>query len=711
MHGSRDHIVKFLVALALVLALPAGAQAADIQVNTTADTVVADDGLCSLREAVTAANADNAGTSGCVPTGAPLGADRIGLPAGTYTLNNAAGDLDVIGDTTFEGDNYALTTIDANNTDRAIDVPNTGPLAVAIDLAVRRLTIRNGNAIGATADGGAIRMEDTNGTVSIVDARIEDSDAGRDGGALSFKGADTSFGKIAEIIDSDLRDNTAAGKGGAVFFSMVFTSTSTANGLVVEKSAMTNNDAGSSGGAVHTASKALVTATNTTFSGNSATGGGGAFAVGGDQAKLDLRFSTVAVNSATTGAGGIQVEHDLLERVLLAASIIAVNTPVNCAKAAPATGAFSSIGQGYNIESANTCDLDPTATDLVNTNPLLSALADNGGTTLTHHFPSTSPAHNRFACGLVTGAPTVDQRGFTRPIPIGGLCDVGAVERWSDPDFDGVPDTSDNCPDVVNAGQENLDGDNLGDACDLDRDGDNVNDAGDNCADVANSNQADVDDDDLGDACDPDDDGDGLADGADNCPGVANPGQANIDGDALGDACDPTDNRPVTPPPPPPPPPAVTPPPPPPPPPPAAPATPDLAPALSSLTASPARFRPARSGSSIAAARASRGTTVRFRLSEPARVTFRLQRRGAGRRVGTSCRKLTASNRTRPRCDLTLTGSFAFAGKAGANRLRFSGRLRRVALTPARYWLRATPRDVSGKTGSTTRVAITVLRG
>jgi len=136
----------------------------------------------------------------------------------------------------------------------------------------------------------------------------------------------------------------------------------------------------------------------------------------------------------------------------------------------------------------------------------------------------------------------------------------------------------------------------------------------------------------------------------------------------------------------------------------------NLAPVLSSLSANPARLRPATSGSSIAARRASRGTTIRFRLSEAARVTFRLQRRAAGRRVGTSCRRATASNRSRPRCDLTLTGSFAFSGKAGINSLRFSGRLRRVALAPGRYWLRAAPRDASGKTGSTKRVAITVLR-
>lgn len=44
-----------------------------------------------------------------------------------------------------------------------------------------------------------------------------------------------------------------------------------------------------------------------------------------------------------------------------------------------------------------------------------------------------------------------------------------------DDDGDGVPDTFDNCPMVMNAGQQDLDGDGLGDACDSDADGDTFN--------------------------------------------------------------------------------------------------------------------------------------------------------------------------------------------------------------------------------------------
>ena len=85
----RGHIQRtFLVAaIAVLFAVPAGA--ATITVNTLDDTI-ADDGFCSLREAVIAANTNAASgaTVGECVAGDPVGTavDRIDIPAGTYTL-------------------------------------------------------------------------------------------------------------------------------------------------------------------------------------------------------------------------------------------------------------------------------------------------------------------------------------------------------------------------------------------------------------------------------------------------------------------------------------------------------------------------------------------------------------------------------------------------------------------------------------------------
>jgi hypothetical protein len=105
-----------------------------------------------------------------------------------------------------------------------------------------------------------------------------------------------------------------------------------------------------------------------------------------------------------------------------------------------------------------------------------------------------------------------------------------------DGDADGVPDATDNCPNLSNADQADADGDGRGDACD-------------NCPTTANADQADADGDGHGDLCDncrttanptqADGDGDGVGDACDNCASQANPDQADADRDGVGDVCEP----------------------------------------------------------------------------------------------------------------------------------------------------------------------------
>lgn len=143
-----------------------------------------------------------------------------------------------------------------------------------------------------------------------------------------------------------------------------------------------------------------------------------------------------------------------------------------------------------------------------------------------------------------------------------------------DRDLDGYPDEelpcteihckADNCPAVSNSGQEDADGDGMGDSCDGDADGDGIpnlpdncpltpnpdqldqdedrsdkrGDACDNCPRKYNPGQEDTDRDGIGDACDADIDNDNIPNERDNCPRRYNPEQEDLDNDGIGDACD-----------------------------------------------------------------------------------------------------------------------------------------------------------------------------
>ncbi|MBD3218033.1 MAG: hypothetical protein GF310_07120 [candidate division Zixibacteria bacterium] len=106
---------------------------------------------------------------------------------------------------------------------------------------------------------------------------------------------------------------------------------------------------------------------------------------------------------------------------------------------------------------------------------------------------------------------------------------IGCVDSDGDGFGDaGVPNNPcdiDNCPDVYNPDQSDVDSDGLGDACDPDADDDGLLNENDNCPLHANSGQEDFDQDGFGDLCD-------------NCSDIYNPDQYDENDDGVGDACD-----------------------------------------------------------------------------------------------------------------------------------------------------------------------------
>ncbi|HSR35531.1 MAG TPA: DUF11 domain-containing protein, partial [Anaerolineae bacterium] len=152
------------------------------------------------------------------------------------------------------------------------------------------------------------------------------------------------------------------------------------------------------------------------------------------QTELSLINCTVAGNSAGQG-GGIYNYHQQAALASVSTSmpesvaqegnihlqntIVANNTLANCGRSAQ-TDPIHSLG--HNLDSGATCEFAAPG-DLVETNPQLGLLQDNGGPTWTRALLPDSPAIN---AGDNAGCPATDQRGVTRPQ--GSACDIGAYE-------------------------------------------------------------------------------------------------------------------------------------------------------------------------------------------------------------------------------------------------------------------------------------------
>ena len=106
-----------------------------------------------------------------------------------------------------------------------------------------------------------------------------------------------------------------------------------------------------------------------------------------------------------------------------------------------------------------------------------------------------------------------------------------------------------------------------------------------------------------------------------------------------------------------------------------------------------------------------RGTTFRYSLSEAARVLFTIQRARPGRRVGGRCRKPTRANRTRPRCTRYVRiGRFAQLAGTGTIRKRFSGRIGRRTLRPGRHRAVLVATDAAGNRSTPRRLRFRIVR-
>ncbi len=458
-----------------------------ISSSALSNTIVVDN-TCSLVEAISSAENDNAMSSDC-ETGA--GEDIIVLPSNSLQIVSQPSDADsktalpeISSSITIQGNQSRIIRSSTAPLFRFFRVIEGG------SLSLNQLTLEEGAVFGS---GGAILVEQ--GEVQLVGVKIIDSEAIFDdaiagagnGGAIRARES------ALRIYSSEISNNTATNGAGI----------SISNGnLEIRNSSISDNSASFIGGGVDLFGNGQFTIFNSSFSSNLATRQGGAMHIegarifGSDIAVIEVQRTTFDDNRSDRDGGGLfvsgEVDMQLVNSTVSgnmaqdsgggieafsAENIILVNTTVTGNSARIGGGVDSTVNSSISISnsiiSGNTASVQgaevyrsgsseviylgnnllgnsSVSTEQAFWNPTLNSgvinatsngnrptalssilrpLSDNGGNTFTHSLVSNSPAidaGNAAICrtSLVS---RVDQRGVRHQ----GICDLGSFEFGS----------------------------------------------------------------------------------------------------------------------------------------------------------------------------------------------------------------------------------------------------------------------------------------
>ena len=249
-------------------------------------------GLCTLRDAIEAANQD-------------MGADVISVPEGTVTLTevgdneegNATGDLDVLAEVNIQGQGLDLTLVqwDPNlseaDRDRVLDADPNGS---GIMVEVQDMSLSNGvvaeNLVLAPEGGGGIRQGATSTLNLLRVGLMDNSSQSEGGGGLVVQ-------SMATVEDSWIANNDSNGGGGGV----ILTNTGDLEMTGSTVSGNSTTQGGIAAGGLFMANGSTWSITNSTISGNTAQSSGGGFLNDGTGTLVN---STITQNTGMTGTGG-----------------------------------------------------------------------------------------------------------------------------------------------------------------------------------------------------------------------------------------------------------------------------------------------------------------------------------------------------------------------------------------------------------------------
>jgi hypothetical protein len=337
-----------------------------------------DSGDGSLRHAIELSNS----------TPGPNEIDFAAGLSGTITLTS--GELRIANnDVKIVGPGAKVLSVSGNHASRVFNINYTRSVSIS------GLTITSGRSPysdGWSSSGGRIYCGADN--LTIFDSNVSNNEATSSllvsGGGIEYVGSSLT------IINSTISDNTASGGqagGGGIDFGYG-TRLTIVNSTISGNRAVAAGLSGAGGGLNFGTGivGAVATITNSTFNGN------------------------IVTNTTPFGGGG---------GIASASQIVtATNTIVagNNAPSGPDVAATVN-SLGHNLIGNTSGSSGWVKTDLLNVNPKLGPLQDNGGPTMTMALLPGSPAID---AGIFLTIPTTDQRGVSRLQ--GARPDIGAFE-------------------------------------------------------------------------------------------------------------------------------------------------------------------------------------------------------------------------------------------------------------------------------------------
>ncbi|MGV6853255.1 MAG: Ig-like domain-containing protein [bacterium] len=466
----------FILFVFIVYTVSNVVQATTITVNSVDINLIADDGICTLYEAVDAANNNTA--SGQMAGECPAGENSPTIdvidfsPSILPAFFSPFTPLELTESVHISGPDKDLVTFSSAGIGRSFIIANFALFDQNFKISDVSF-VNNSVQPPIGSYGGAIYASLISGSRFVLKrVNFTGNQTTAGGGALALSGGSNSLDNLVQIIDCYFSDNFAQSfnetvfGGGAIFigagFNVEVLNSSFVNNFTFNP-ALAQPQSDASGGAILLRSSSPLQSTllveNSTFSGNTATGVGGAIAVGGpgyplEVSQLTVKHSTITQNVADSNddvlnlsaGGGIWSSSS--NTITLRNSIVALNVDHSNMPANDLSGLILSNGYNFIGDNSNISTVFPAGqpninnewvgVPFVNLDPVLEPLADNGARIPTHKpaFDSLVLDQGKCTAQLTDQAYQHNPATNLRAIDLSTVsnntgsdgCDVGAIE-------------------------------------------------------------------------------------------------------------------------------------------------------------------------------------------------------------------------------------------------------------------------------------------